>query len=638
MAWLEVEAAFETGASIPKAALAVSILLLASHGYGLLVLPPRACRGRLSRDGWIVRIAVGLCLTALLAMLLGLSRCANLYSNSAILFVGLIANASLIHKGTWAAPERWMRSIVRSSSRLPCWLLFGITLLTLGPALCLPDGWDELVYHHELPKRWQRDGWLAIYPDLPYSGFPSLAETLFWLVNPIEGVIVPRLLAWISWILGIIALFRFLRQRLDEMGATVLTATISMSPVLLLTSQNCYVESVQFFLFNSTLLLIGIPKRNTTQLRSGRVALSIGILIGGILGIKLTGISVSALILFWVVCDAILARFQRRSLVFAILVATGMLALAFPFYLRPWLFTGNPTYPYFADWFGAGETMRAVSAYHHHIGASFGLHNLSGLVFAPFLQAVVVDLYDGSFGYQLIVLIAMSMGGLWMRGLNWMDRRTLLNLVSCILLYGFWFFTAQQARFAIALVTLIAVGASHHLCIMSRRSRRLCHLTIVLLTLISFPYWTIGYYFATWGVVTHVVPPIVHLAEGTRNDYVKVVEYLNNQPSTSRTLLVYEHRCFYLKNAAEIATPEFQAGPFTGLDLAAGYEFFCETLLDTQTTHLVIARTPTGPDEIVSWERSSNALLQYVQTAISSRFLTTVWESEHYWVFQIKPA
>ena len=633
-----METAIETGASIPKAALAVAILLLASHGYGLLVLPTSDCRGRLSRDGWIVRVAAGLCLIAAVAMLIGLSRNSNLYSNNAILFVGLIANAGLIHKETWTAFERWMRSTLRSSSRLPCWSLFGISLLTLGPALCIPDGWDELVYHHELPKRWQRDGWLAIYPDLPYSGFPSLAETLFWLVNPIEGVIVPRLLSWSSWILGIIAMFRFLRQRLDEIGATVLTAAISMSPVLLLTSQNCYVESVQFFLFNSTLLLIGAPKRPATQLRSGRVALSIGILLGGIMGVKLTGISVSTLILFWVVCDAILARFQRRSLAYAVLVATGMLALAFPFYLRPWLFTGNPTYPYFADWFGADETMRTVSAYHHHIGASFGLHSSNGLVFAPFLQAVVVDLYDGGFGYQLIVLIAICIGGLWMRGLNWMDRRTLLNLVSCILLYGFWFFTAQQARFAIALVTLIAVCASQHLCIVSRQSRRLYHLSIVFMTLISFPYGTIGYYAATWGVVTRVVPPIVHLTEGTRNDYVKVVGYLNNQPSTSRTLLLYEHRSFYLKNAAEIATPEFQVGPFTGLDVTAGYKLFCKTLLDTQTTHLVIARTPTGPDEIVSWERSSNTLLQYVQTAISSRFLSTVWESEHYWVFQINPS
>ena len=187
-----METAIETGASIPKAALAVAILLLASHGYGLLVLPTSDCRGRLSRDGWIVRVAAGLCLIAAVAMLIGLSRNSNLYSNNAILFVGLIANAGLIHKETWTAFERWMRSTLRSSSRLPCWSLFGISLLTLGPALCIPDGWDELVYHHELPKRWQRDGWLAIYPDLPYSGFPSLAETLFWLVNPIEGVIVPR--------------------------------------------------------------------------------------------------------------------------------------------------------------------------------------------------------------------------------------------------------------------------------------------------------------------------------------------------------------------------------------------------------------------------------------------------------------
>src|SRR5947199_351201 len=86
-----------------------------------------------------------------------------------------------------------------SAVALPPWATVAslvLIIVTLGPALSYPSGWDELVYHHELPRRWLADGWPAFYPDLPYSGFPSLGEILFWLMAPIEDVIAPRLMAW----------------------------------------------------------------------------------------------------------------------------------------------------------------------------------------------------------------------------------------------------------------------------------------------------------------------------------------------------------------------------------------------------------------------------------------------------------
>ena len=65
-----------------------------------------------------------------------------------------------------------------------CGLATAAGLVTLIPALCYPSGWDELVYHAVLPRRWSTEGWPAFYTDLPYSGFPSSGEILFWLIAP----------------------------------------------------------------------------------------------------------------------------------------------------------------------------------------------------------------------------------------------------------------------------------------------------------------------------------------------------------------------------------------------------------------------------------------------------------------------
>ena len=88
----------------------------------------------------------------------------------------------------------------------PSWTWLGVAifgLLTLGPALNYPTGWDELVYHSVLPRRWMADGWPAFYVDIPYSGFPSLVEILCWLVAPLESIVMPRLFVWVCCVFGI---------------------------------------------------------------------------------------------------------------------------------------------------------------------------------------------------------------------------------------------------------------------------------------------------------------------------------------------------------------------------------------------------------------------------------------------------
>ena len=97
-------------------------------------------------------------------------------------------------------------------------------------------------------------------------------------------------------------------------------------------------------------------------------ALVLGVLGGGAAGVKLTGLAVLVVPLAWYLVT------RARPLLPAVYVLTAA-AVAFPFYLRPWLLTGDPFYPYYCQWFPADLARLEMSRYHHALGAAFGLHD-----------------------------------------------------------------------------------------------------------------------------------------------------------------------------------------------------------------------------------------------------------------------
>ncbi len=166
-------------------------------------------------------------------------------------------------------------------------LVVGVAMLmTFGPALMLPTGWDELVYHSELPRRWQADGSLRVYSDLPYSAFPSLGEVLFWLAAPLDVLFVPRMLNWVAWSLAISLLYRWTRRQLGPWAAAILTLSTALSAAVLMVSANCYVEAFQLLLLAASL---DVATENRDQ-PSWRDVVTLGIAVGGAASVKLTAL------------------------------------------------------------------------------------------------------------------------------------------------------------------------------------------------------------------------------------------------------------------------------------------------------------------------------------------------------------
>lgn len=624
--------------SIPLAACAVVALFAAGFGLGRLIV------GRVGAVRWpwaaaAVRLTIGLNLLALLGMVLGLTGALAGGRSLWLLAVAAAINLVDLRQAWERAREQDQASARvksahravrgRKRSRGARALAAVLVVFTLGPALCYPDGWDELTYHAELPRRWLAAGWPEFYTDLPYSGFPSLGETLLWLGGPIEHVIAAKLLIWSCWIVALFMLFSLLRRGLAAGSAMLLIFAFAISSTVLLISANCYVESILMLDSAALLLAASVPHRLFEGLPKRAPAVVLGVLAGGAAAVKLSGLPLLVLPLLWRLGEFRLSRAGRSAAVrsAAIYLAVAV-CVAAPFYARPWTLSGNPFYPFYGEWFSSDEALIAMSRYHHDIGgAPFGVRTPATFVCGPVLMALNEELYDGSFGWQLPCFIAIAAAGALAVGPR-RRRRLIGSLAAAVWLYLFWFLTAQQARFLIPSILAMTIIAAAGLHSFHRRKRKAALALVMLASLASVPWQTAPFYLSSWLAAIGIVNTTDFVDEGTGFDYLPLVRELRTLPADARLLLLFEHRGFYLPRSHTIGTPLFQERFFTPPEEFSEPEKIIDAIRQGKFTHVVMGRAPMGPDRVMADRFDS--FLRAMERCVNEGRLEIVWQSERY--------
>jgi hypothetical protein len=528
-----------------------------------------------------------------------------------------------------------------SRARVPVflWPLVLIGVVTLGPAICYPTAWDELVYHVVLPRRWHADGFVAFYPDVPYSGFPSLAEIGFWMMAPIECLIAPKLLNWVCWMLGLILLCLLIRSHLPQTWSGLLVAAFAVSPATLMVSADCYVESMLLMDVAALLVAVSQPAGRCGVGNGRGDPWVMGVLAGGAAAVKLTGLVALTVPLLWSAGSLWGGRSRSPwSLRGACLATAVGVGLAGPFYVRAYLATGNPFYPYFCEWFTSDPSRVAMSAYHHVLGgATFGSRDLWSLFTAPIMLAFRESLYDGRFGWQLLLLLALAAAGVVTS-----IRRGHLGMAAWPLtvaaaLYLFWFVSAQQARFAVSLVAVVTLLGAIGFRGLNRRTRRWTFAGLLALAIVSLPWPAAGLYFGSWETVLGLWTWTEYVDDGTRSRYVPLLQALAKvTPPDARLMLLNEHRGLYMPRVWRIGTPYFQEQGLSPPEELHDAAKLVDVLERSGITHLVAATSSQGPDRSREWWDRLTPLYRGLDEAVRRGALSIVWQNEDYLVFEVR--
>ncbi len=336
------------------------------------------------------------------------------------------------------------------------WGLWGLlALLTLALCLLPPDGneWDALAYHLAFPKLYLQAGGMIEVPFMHQSYFPPLLDMLFLLGLWLDGEASAKVFHWAMGLLTALGMAGFV-SRLGGQGGWSALLWLS-TPVVAWQASTAYIDL-------STALYVSLGAfalHTALHTRETRWLWLVGVLLGFALATKYTALLSWGFLglvgLVW--CFAV--GFRQAVLP---LLLTGILVLGIgtPWYLRNWLWTGNPVYPFAYEIFGGKQWSQEQADAYRGDQLKFGMgREPAQLLLAPwnltahpmpFADPIGVQVGERvyllpSSGLGILATIGILVATGLATGVGWLLAFVGLSLVG-------WFYMMQQIRYLIAVL------------------------------------------------------------------------------------------------------------------------------------------------------------------------------------------
>ncbi len=336
-------------------------------------------------------------------------------------------------------------------------------LCTAIAALAPPGGgeWDALSYHLTVPKTYLMAHRIFYIPYDHHSNFPFLLQMLYTLMLGVNSVGGAKLCHWGCGVLLALSVYTFARRqdvtatghRTGQIAALLVVA----SPVVLWEAGIAYVDLATALFTWLALYAITIGRDRTIL-----AALLIGFAIStkwtvlGFWGILLVGVVAADIVRE----KRITAGLLKRVAVFAAV----SLALAAPWLLRSYLYTGSPVYPYFYGIFGGRFWTPENAAQYTADQANLGMgKNLLYLLLAPWLlnvEPTIRKFNEYPFGFVLALAPILLAAPLIPR--KWNHTQIALGFFA-FASYIFWFFLVQGTRYLLPVLPVLAYLAAQTL-------------------------------------------------------------------------------------------------------------------------------------------------------------------------------
>ena len=325
----------------------LGLILLLAGGLGLKVLRWLRLSGLTSLETAVFAVPIGLGTLSYGILMLGLAG--FLWPWAILLWLIL---ASL---WTW---REWSEIIARIPACLfslfNSWrgLGFGyrtltlvgaaILALTMLQALAPPWDYDGLMYHLQGPRTFLNSGRIVLLPDLWQANGPSVLEMLFSVGLSFQSDTFAKLLHVASGVMLVLATFSFGQRFVGHPGGWTSAAILMGIPIVPLLAGMAYTD-LAWALFEVLAMYALLLWLHT---RSGAFLIVAGVMSGLSLGSKYlaaASVIVSGLWLLTMVRKTGFRNAVASSLQFGIPCAL----IAAPWYLKNWLWAGNPVYPFY---------------------------------------------------------------------------------------------------------------------------------------------------------------------------------------------------------------------------------------------------------------------------------------------------
>ncbi len=535
-----------------------------------------------------------------------------------------------------------MLDLKDSAKSAPGWIQYFAVIamvLTFLLALAPPvEAFDALFYHLVVPTRWLRDSGLHLV-DIPHYWYPSLVEGMFVWPLAFGKDSVPQLIHFVFALLTVLMIWDWARTIWNPKTAWWTIAIFLSMPSLTWLAAWAYTDLALTFYSLGGLYALWKWKETSDS----RWLMICGTMTGFAMSIKYTSfilpLALSVLILWWG-RKRILDSFKPIIL----LVGIGIL-IASPWYLRNWIWTGNPVYPFV---FG-GPNWDSFRA-HWYTGAGTGIgwnpFNIIPLPLVTTLGYRDVNYFDGRFGPLFLILFPVVLWIWWKARRDEADRRDGLAVIMIFSLISFFFWTYGviqtnylfQARLLwpgiIPLIIPMAAGILE----LDKLNTKLFNLGFIFSTITSL---MIFIFLLDFGLqVLSRNPLAVAIGIESRKsysareqpDYTAALELVNQTPSDTYIYFIYEPRSYGMNRNVQPdpindnLPHDFFLHP-TDQDLLAAWKKLGYTHILISEKAIEADAITSRPDFVSRFTHLKSLLIEVAQTGNGSYILYRIPDS-----------
>lgn len=235
--------------------------------------------------------------------------------------------------------------------------LLVLTLAILGAAiviLCLvpPISRDALIHHLAIPKLYIQHGSIFEIPDLSFSYYPMNLDLLYMIPLYFKNDILPKYIHFAFALLTTRLIYGYLKNKLSRTYGLLGSLFFLSIPIIIKLSITVYVDLGLVFFSTASLLLLF---RWTEEEHSSRYLITAAICCG-----LATGIKYNSLISFFLLTTSTPLLYIRcrdknannlTALKYGIYFIGIALLIASPWFIRNYLWTGNPLFPLYQNIF-----------------------------------------------------------------------------------------------------------------------------------------------------------------------------------------------------------------------------------------------------------------------------------------------
>ncbi len=414
-------------------------------------------------------------------------------------------------------------------------------LLVLTPAV----GKDALIYHLAVPKLFLGHGGTYFIPGNIFAHYPLNAEMLYVLGLALRGEVLAKAIHFVIGLFILLGMWQFARHHVSETSFMLLALLVFYTiPSVFVTSHMAYSDLVvTFYAFLAVYAFV-----NWFGRRQHAWLVLCGILSGLAISTKYT-----ALLLPFLGCLGILwgcrnhKEKARHALWLVLVYVACALIVGSPFYVKNWVMTGNPFYPFlYAVFDGRGwdpEQARLYDMFVSSLGKGRGFWDYLLLPWNVSMNARMHSAqFDGILGPAFILTLPFAIG------MRKVAVGAKIAMAYCLLTFMFWASSAQQIRYLIPVFPFLAVMIGYVLSYYRKQTAVFGVLVVLLVGSLGFN----GYHVVD--DFRKVGPVGVVTGREDKNSFLDrmipsyaMFNYINsNLPDDSKLFLIYMRNLGYL--------------------------------------------------------------------------------------------